>query len=387
MTKKKVKAKKLKLQPQNTDNLPDKNVDNLLEKKTKKRSSIYIGATARVIILIMLIGIFTFLGTKFIGDGLVTKTTYNLSYEEKSNLDYKVYLKENDYFNKDYLDKDLQYIASLINYIKVNFDYTFKSSDNVDYDYSYYITGTVVATKEDDENAILYQKEYTLLNEKKLNKDNTDNFNIKENLDINYDEYNSIINSFKSDYALSLNSKLIVQLHIITHGDYKNFENSIVNNSVMELTIPLSEQTININMDYKEANNTNTIEENSNFELINVIYFGLGIIFVILDLIVLKKYFVFTHKLAGKTSNYSKTIKRILREYDRIITNVKNTPDLTNYSIVNVTTFEELVDTSERIEKPILCCEIHKYQKCQFLVIDKNIAYQYIIKAVDLGDL
>jgi hypothetical protein len=358
------------------------------EKKSKqKRFNIYIGLPIRILILVVLIGTFTFFGTKFIGDGLVTTTTYDLSYEEKSNLDYKVYLKKNDYFDNDYLGKDLQYVASLIDYINVDFDYNFNSSDNVDYDYSYYITGTVVATKQDDETAILYQKEYTLLEEQKLTKEDADTFNIKENLDINYNDYNNIINSFKSEYALSLDGKLIVQLHIITNGNYKDFTNSIFNSSVMELTIPLSEQTLDITMDYKEVNNTDTIEEYSNFELINVIYFILGGIFIVLDLIVLHKYFVFTHKLVGKTSNYSKTINKILKEYDRIITNVRNTPDLTDYNLVNVTDFGELIDVSERIEQPILYCEIHKFQKSQFLVINKNIAYQYIVKAVDLGDL
>jgi hypothetical protein len=361
----------------------DSKEENLEE---KPKTKIYIGLYPRIIILVIFIGLFTFIATKFIKDGLITTTTYDLSYEENSSLDYKVYLKDNEYFDDLYLKKDLQYIASLIDYINVDFDYNFKSSDKVDYDYSYYITGTVVATKTNDDTAILYQKEYTLLNEQKVSKEDVDSFNIKENLNINYDNYNNIVNSFKSEYALQLDAKLIIKLYVITNGEYQNFNNGIHNGSVMELTIPLSEQTIAIKMDYKEANNTDTIKEYSTFEAINVIYFILGGIFGILDLIVLYKYIVLIHKLTGKTSHYTKIINKILKEYDRIITNVKNTPDLSEYQVVNVTDFSELVDVSERVEQPILYSVIHKNQKSQFLVINKDIAYQYIIKSVDLGD-
>jgi hypothetical protein len=43
---------------------------------------------------------------------------------ENSNVDYKVYLKENKFYEKDYLEKDNQYIASLINKIETKFRQT-----------------------------------------------------------------------------------------------------------------------------------------------------------------------------------------------------------------------------------------------------------------------
>ncbi len=359
-----------------------KNIKNVKIVKQK----IYFGTISRLFLLIFLIIFFTLIGMRFIRKGFVIITSYDLSYEEKSNIDYKVYLKENIYFNKEYLEKDLEYVASLIKYINVYFDYTFKSSDIVNYEYKYYITGTIIVTKPEEKKAILYKKEYILLDEQIIKKDNINNFKIKENINIDYDKYNNLINSFKSEYALSTDSKLIIQLYVITNGDYKEFKNSIINKSVMELTIPLSEKTISINMDYSEVNNTNKITEKSKFELINIIYFIFGGIFILIDIYLLIKYFNFIHKLVEKTPKYTKIVRRILREYDRIITTVKNMPDLSVYKIVNVINFEELVDTSERIEKPILFCEIHKNQKCQFVVLDKNIAYQFIIKAVDLGE-
>ena len=48
---------------------------------------------------------------------------YYIEYSEISDLDYKVYLKENDYFKSSYLGKNNKYIASIIDYINANFSY------------------------------------------------------------------------------------------------------------------------------------------------------------------------------------------------------------------------------------------------------------------------
>ena len=53
-----------------------------------------------------------------------------LSYNEKGNIDYKVYLKENNYYEDKFLGKNMQYIASLINTINVDFKYEMHSTDN-----------------------------------------------------------------------------------------------------------------------------------------------------------------------------------------------------------------------------------------------------------------
>ena len=47
-----------------------------------------------------------------------------ITYNENSNVDYKVYLKQNDFYKKEYLDKDKSYVASLINTISTNFKYS-----------------------------------------------------------------------------------------------------------------------------------------------------------------------------------------------------------------------------------------------------------------------
>ena len=49
------------------------------------------------------------------------KNTYQeeVSYKSSSNVSYKVYLLENDYFDEPYLGMNRTYISSLINYIDI----------------------------------------------------------------------------------------------------------------------------------------------------------------------------------------------------------------------------------------------------------------------------
>ena len=64
--------------------------------------------------------------------------TYYISYDESGAVDYKVYLFENDFFEEEYLGKDQAYVASLIDDVKADFQYTLDmDADNVEYKYSY----------------------------------------------------------------------------------------------------------------------------------------------------------------------------------------------------------------------------------------------------------
>ena len=53
-------------------------------------------------------------------------------YKEKSTIDYKVKLKENNFYDVEYLEKDMLYVASLIDSIDIDFKYDFLSEQNID---------------------------------------------------------------------------------------------------------------------------------------------------------------------------------------------------------------------------------------------------------------
>ena len=80
--------------------------------------------------------------------GFNDTTLKNISYnEEGSKVNYKVFLKENDYFTDKYLGEGETYITSLIDYININYNYAIKFSEKVSGDYTYNIVATILANK------------------------------------------------------------------------------------------------------------------------------------------------------------------------------------------------------------------------------------------------
>ena len=91
----------------------------------KRRTKVMKRLIFDIIVFAILITIGTFLLIK----SLNFETEKVIKYNEKSNLDYKVYLIKNDFYEQEYLEKDMLYVASLIDKILIDFDYKFESED------------------------------------------------------------------------------------------------------------------------------------------------------------------------------------------------------------------------------------------------------------------
>ena len=114
---------------------------------------------------------------------------------ENSNIDYRVFLKDNEFFNSDYLVDDKGYIASLIDYIQAKFDYQLEFDRNdVNYQYTYWIEGNVVVRQKNMEKP-LYESSDVLVNEKVMT-GTKEPVTISENVQIDYNHYNQLIKNF-----------------------------------------------------------------------------------------------------------------------------------------------------------------------------------------------
>lgn len=313
------------------------------------------------------------------------KPEYNtIYYSEQSDLHYKVYLKENNYFEKPFLEGGQQYIANLIDYIYFNFSYSFKSTTKRDYTYKYSIDATVSANEKGSPNKVLYSKTENLINEANGKIDNDDNFFINQVLSIDYTKYNNIINSFKKDYVLSLDSNLSLTLNITAQT--KNSEGELITikpSKPIKVVIPLSEQTINISIDYNKLNESNVTESLTNKTNTNL-YLIIGIGSLILDFICLYIIITTIIKISENKTAYNKLLGRIMKEYDKVIVKIKNIPILDDYKIIQVENFDEMLDARDTLESNILYFEPIKNHKSIFLIINNDLAYIYFLS--DDGD-
>ena len=347
--------------------------------KTERNSSslgkLYLSYNSRLLINVFGIAIFLILGFILFVSSISIKARSSVLYRQVSNLDYKVYLKQNDYYKEPYLNKNMRYIASLIDNVDVNFNYNFMVNQNINYKYTYYIKADVTVADSEDKTKVIYSKSDKLTDYKTV--DNSTGFTINENIKVNYADYNDLVKAFKSSYAISASSNLVLSLHVGIEDGKGNIIKNIDSNDVMKLTVPLTEQMINISMDYNEVNNSDNARISNNVTLI------LSIISIIISIVFIVRLLLFLRKTTSKKTVYDTTLSRILREYDRVIVNSKKMVNISE-DVIDVKNFNELLDVRDNLEKPIIFSEIHKGQKSVFIVRTANETYRYILKLVDL---
>lgn len=305
-----------------------------------------------------------------------TSSRSKITYTENGYSNYKVYLKENDYYEEKYLDNNSRIIANLINTISVNFDYNAKSFEKLNYDYSYQVIGELLIYDKQDSNKPLHRKKYDLLADN-LKASNQTNININKDIVIDYDEYNKYFNSFKSTYGINSVGELVVKM-IITTDTYKDKKDKNTTVNELSVVIPLSEQTIDIKLKASDFNNTNEVSTtiNSKVTIFEVISLCLTISILLTLIVKLVMYLIILYK--NKNNPYERALKKILREYDSIIVNATSS-FVENKKVIRVEDFKEMLDAQKVHNVPILFYEVEKGNKAYFVIKDNDTVYRYTL--------
>lgn len=315
--------------------------------------------------------------------GAFSKTTNQMiNYNEMSNLDYKVYLKENNFYESDYLGKNKVYIANLIDNIEINFRYNYNIEKPSNVDFNYSIVAKLTIDDGSSKNNY-FEKEYVLLNNQRKSIKSGTNYNLNEKVKIDYAYYNNLANSFKQQFGLDTTSYLTVYLRVNKNTNIENASNA-VENSTMFVKIPLSEKAINIELNYQDINNSNYVIQNIDTKTDNIIFGILSIISLIAMLVFGIKTLRLLILLRGKKSIYDKYVEKILNEYDRLIVENGTGPDTSNTNVIKISKFEELLDVRDNLKLPIMYYVVTKHTKCCFYIKHNDDLYLLTIKSVDL---
>lgn len=310
------------------------------------------------------------------------KNTYQeeVSYKSSSNVSYKVYLLENDYFDEPYLGMNRTYISSLINYIDINFNYNLNFSNFVSGKYTYYIKGIIAADKVKDDDNSYWSKSYILKEPVTISYDNQNSFNIDTNAKVDYQKYNSLLNEFRKDYGISFDGTFKVQLVIESESNATNIKESIPVDSLIEVRVPLTQQVIDLSIDLSNNDNEGEVSETIvNNTSSNYVFLGLGILFMSVTLCLLWLIFRYIIFIYLSKSEYSKTLKKILSTYDSVIVNVSNLPNLNDLKVIEVNTFSELIDAHSEVRMPINYYEEVADCKSVFVLVSTNMAWVYTL--------
>lgn len=335
------------------------------------------------IILIILFILFIILSFLCFKKSIMIQKEQNVFYEEYGSPNYKIYLKDNNYYKQEYLDKDMSYIANLIDKISINYNYKFNSDTELNGEYYYKIVANLEIMNPKN-NSLFYQEKYELSEEKKFPIKNEKEYIINEIIDINYDKYNEIANNFEASYGVETDSNLTVSLEL-----HRKVDGTLVNNSDIDsdnkinLIIPLSEKTINLKSEPLAMKHENIVISLNKYKIDDIKYLISALLFLGIAVTI---FIYITRKTIlsrPKLNSYDKLLRKILRQYDRLIVNVNTQPSFKIEDAIQVDNFYELLDAKDSIHNAIFYYEVIPHQKCYFYINNDNNYIVYTLKNSD----
>lgn len=330
-----------------------------------RKYSIYIGLG--ILIFVLIISIF------FLKIGFNKNKKKYVQYSDGKNLEYKVMLKQNEYYKNPYLEKGNQYIANLIDYINTEFKYSFNLDH--EYNYKYKIVGNIEVLDEKT-NKTIYTSSEDLLGEKTGKIEG--NLDINENLNIDFNKYNNLIKQFVTSYDLkNVTSKLNVDLKVSINGTEEKFSKQ--NFTAMSLEIPLANNTIAIDTNYDLTDNNNLIEIKKS-SILNIVCLVIGLLLLAIDITGVVILVIYIKKTETDEDRYNTELRRIVNNYDSYISRVEDDFNMKGYQILKVQKFTDLLEIRDTMQLPIIMLENkEKLITCFAIPTPSKILYFYSI--------
>ena len=299
-----------------------------------------------------------------------------MSYTQQGNLDYRVYLKPNEFISNEYLEEGEAYILDLIDHVRITSLYSFNSTSKTN------VAGTnkLVATlkiyykesSDKSQNPEVMTKEQT--HDEKVINFTDDKYSTLSSYDIYLDDYLKMVEEFQSKVKISIDAYLEISMENELSGSVGGA--SYDGNYGTSLSIPLSESVVKIDSQKNDSKTEKIYESDlvkTNKTVMSYIVIANVLTFIIICLL-LRKLFMFTNK-----SEYERTLNKILKNYDDIIVNTSTILDVNKYKLIEIEEFKEILNLSRELLLPIMNYEVTKGKETWFYVIKDDILYRYVV--------
>lgn len=353
-------------------------VDKILVEQTKKRKTIL--SYACIILS------FSILSCLFLYLYLHTTGDSSIRYNENSNIDYKVYLVENNFFEEKYLGKNRSYIASLIDYIDATFNYNIDlQNPNGEFRYAYRIEAEVDVHEKNSTTSLFNFKE-EVKKRVELDSNGKTRVNVTENVIIDYNRYNNLINSFLKTYNLDDTiSTITLKMYVDVLGKCEQFNDNRKNESVMAIQIPLTTKTMNIEISNDLIETENNIMACNRISHGNILLLLFFIFMLLVDIFYIVLLFIYIIKTRTAEDVYHKELKKILNNYHSYIQKINSELDVSKYQLLKVDTFTDMLEIRDTLQQPILMVQNKKEDGVYFIIpSNTKILYTYGLKLSDI---
>ena len=295
------------------------------------------------------------------------------AYNNKSSVNYEVFLKPNNLYEGNSVDEGQVYITEFVDYIKTNFNYEFSGERDADLKGKYDIVATVEGfTGEGEKFKSIWEKDYIIVKEKKFDIKGTTG-TIKEEIVLNIKPYNNFVEEMKEIAKINSQAMVTVAMNINLEGrtDKGNLEEIIRPSLIIPLNTPMFEIGGDLNIDEPGA-----IEEtiqveipvNSKFVILNAI-----IISILSLILILMIFFV---KIAPNKNPHERLLKVIFKKHGDRLVALNSDLIINDARTSNVKSIDDLVRIADEIGKPILYKYSDNYEEInKFYVSNEEQVY------------
>ena len=349
-------------------------------RKNRQRWILYLSAILAAFLIIALVS--SILTVQF------GKSRY-IDYSESSRIDYGVYVKQNDFYEGSYLGKDYEYVASLIDKVAAEMIYTLyvNSYQDVEYQYSYRVDAILEIVSKTSGKTIysLTDEIVPLQNRKGDGKEVL----IRENVLVDYVKYNEVASAFIEKYGLKeTEANIVVQMSVDVKGRSEEFNHGENNTDyIASLSIPLTTKTVDVRItsDTPICEGKLLAHKNS---VAAFVFRILAISFAILSALLAAFLICFVYLTRNTDITYEIKVKRLLRSYKSYIQQLMNSFDTEGYQILQLHTFNEMLEVRDIIQSPILMSENEDKTRTEFLIpTNTKLLYLFEIKVDDYEEI
>ena len=338
-------------------------------------------------LLIFLALILLFISLKMGIDSLSWKSKRNTdnvlySYNIKKGYSYAANLTPNEFIDENPQGMNQLYISKLINNFDVVMNYSYSASKPLNLKYQYKIVSSIVGeyhNTPDGEKAEVWVKEFPVTNPVEKTVNNSNSFNIQEKFTVDFHYYDNYVKEFMRQIGVTIDAYLKLELQVTTDGELKDNMNTLHDTQAVTMKIPLNEDVFAISGDSNKNVNKNISGIDTYVEKVNPGKLVACVIMFVISVSIL--IYVLRNLFRGvKKDEYQSQKDKILKEYGDIIVETTSPVNFSEYQIVQVKNFNEMIDLEEELHVPILYFEPAIGEESWFMLIHDKILYKYVLK-------
>lgn len=287
-------------------------------------------------------------------------------YNVASTIEYSIYPDKGD--NKEYNSDKVKQVNTTINY-------SFFTDNKIDIEYLSDIEATLLAKEQDGK--VILKKSYLLKEEVKEKIANTNNLNINEDLEIDYEKYNNLAKEELKNHDLKdLDVYLEVALNVKTESNVS--KNKFENTSKTILNIPLLKESFEITPKPVREENTfngkvSTLIKNKQIFIYSILTACVAGVILIITFIC---FLVNPSNDLSYHSEYRK-VRKMVREYDELIKRTYKMPSIKDKSVKELDSIDEFMSIQDKYDLPMTMVE--KERDVIFVMVDNKKAWTYSI--------